>query len=269
LWAETSAPMPYTGEGVEVPPAGSGAGEEAGESAARAGEAAVVAGAGAAGAGAAGAAAATAEAPSEVPTRVAEVKEPRSPLRKFVYLLVALMPFVAFILLLPRGGEVEEEQASPTPEASTPTRQQAAQLAFPYDFSEEPVEPTEAPEVVDMQEPVRQCSDGVDNDRDRRTDYPADTGCSSRSDNSEGAAPARTTAAPPPPPPPGSPSPPPPPPPPPPPTDEPDDDQDTDPPPPLDNDNGGPACEPGDPGFPNCDGAGNDEEEPVAPENEE
>src|SRR6476659_8054425 len=32
----------------------------------------------------------------------------------------------------------------------------------------------------------RQCRDGIDNDQDGRIDYPADKGCSSRNDNSEG-----------------------------------------------------------------------------------
>lgn len=185
----------------------------------------------AAGAGAAGVADEESEdavSEPEAPTKVAPVKEARSPIRKFVYLLVALAPFVAFVLLLPRGGEEEggDEEPSPTPSALVTPR--SVQLAFPYDFTQV-VETPDPPEVVDMQEPTRQCNDGVDNDRDRRTDYPNDSGCSSSTDNSEANVVVRPSATPPPPPPPPpSPTPPPPPPPP---------TEDPDPPPPPDTDN--------------------------------
>ncbi|HWC27498.1 MAG TPA: hypothetical protein VG474_13000, partial [Solirubrobacteraceae bacterium] len=49
----------------------------------------------------------------------------------------------------------------------------------------------------------RQCSDGIDNDLDGKTDFPADPGCRNRQDNNE------TDPAPPPPPPPPAPPPPP------------------------------------------------------------
>jgi Glycosyl hydrolase family 26 len=51
---------------------------------------------------------------------------------------------------------------------------------------------------------VRRCSDGIDNDQDGRLDYPADAGCSSPRDNSEGT--EGTTPPPPPPPPSGLPA---------------------------------------------------------------
>ena len=206
------------------------------------------------------------------PTRIDPLKQPRSQVRKFVYLVVALLPFVAFILLLPRGGEVNSEdndQPSPLPSAVSTV---SVPLAFPFDMSPPPVEPASEPEaeVIQLQEPpaLRQCSDGIDNDRDRRTDFGADSGCTSRSDNSEASTPARVPAPP-------APQPPPPPPPPPPtvaPTQQPttgqdqagdpggdddaDDEADQGTPPsmpdfgPLPDDE--PPCDVGDEGFPNC-----------------
>jgi hypothetical protein len=187
------------------------------------------------------------------------IHEPRSRIRKFVYLVVALMPFVAFILLLPRGGGItdEEPETDPTPTPSQITSTTGVQLAFPFSMSPTPVtldaSPTPAAEDIPLEAPgSTQCSDGVDNDRDGRIDT-ADAGCTSTRDNSESPNPVRRTAAPPPPPPP-MPAPPPAPDPVPPPVLEP---QPVPPPPDPDPlpPPAGPRCEIGDPGFPSCERA--------------
>lgn len=179
------------------------------------------------------------------------IHEPRSRIRKFVYLVVALMPFVAFILLLPRGGGItgEEPETDPTPTPSQVTSTTGVQLAFPFNMSPTPatLDPSPAPaaEDIPLEAPgSTQCSDGADNDRDGRIDT-ADTGCTGTRDNSESPNPVRRTAAPPPPPPP-VPAPAPPPEPVLPPVPEPLPDPDPLPPP------AGPRCEIGDPGFPSC-----------------
>jgi hypothetical protein len=194
------------------------------------------------------------------------VNEPRSFVRKFVYLVVALMPFVAFILLLPRGGEAPQDD-EPAPEVSTTPVDTAGvtggPLAFPFDLNPTPLAPLEpvAPaDDVPLEAPgSTQCSDGADNDRDGRTDT-ADAGCSSSRDNSESPNPRRNVAPPPPPPPapapmpapaPAPPDPPPPPP----------------PPPPAPLPPPGSPCEPTDPGFPNC--GGDDEPDPDQEEPED
>lgn len=135
------------------------------------------------------------------------IHEPRSRVRKFVYLVVALLPFVAFILLLPRGGGItgEEPETEPTSTPSQITSTTGVQLAFPFDLT--PVtpldaSPTPAAEDIPLEAPGRtQCSDGVDNDRDGRVDL-ADPGCNGTRDTSESPNPVRRTPAPPPPPPP-------------------------------------------------------------------
>ena len=195
------------------------------------------------------------------------IHEPRSRVRKFVYLVVALLPFVAFILLLPRGGGItgEEPETEPTSTPSQITSTTGVQLAFPFDLT--PVtpldaSPTPAAEDIPLEAPGRtQCSDGVDNDRDGRVDL-ADPGCNGTRDTSESPNPVRRTPAPPPPPPPPpapvTPDPPPVPPTPPDPVPDPDPDPPSFPPP-------GPPCEPGDDGFPNCD-INNDDDEPAPDE---
>lgn len=194
------------------------------------------------------------------------IHEPRSRVRKFVYLVVALMPFVAFILLLPRGGGItdEEPENDPTPTPSLITSTTGVQLAFPFDMSPTPVtldaSPSPAAEDIPLEAPgSTQCSDGADNDRDGRIDI-ADSGCTGTRDNSESPNPVRRTAAPPPPPPPPMPAPVPAPEPVPPPVTSPPPDPDPPnfPPP-------GPPCEPGDPGFPNC----NNNDPPPSDEEEE
>lgn len=195
------------------------------------------------------------------------IHEPRSRVRKFVYLVVALLPFVAFILLLPRGGGISDEApgTGPTPTPSQITGPTSVQLAFPFDVSPTPVTPVDASpepaEDIPLEAPgSTQCSDGADNDRDGRVDA-ADAGCNGTRDNSESPNPVRRTAAPPPPPPPAPmPAPMPAPPPAPvPPAPDPDPDPPPNFPPP------GPPCEPNDPGFPNC---GSDNEEPDDPPDE-
>jgi hypothetical protein len=200
----------------------------------------------------------------------APVKEPRSFVRKFVYLVVALMPFVAFILLLPRGGEAPEDAEPEPQESSTPIDTAGVTggpLAFPFDINPTPLEPLEpAPpaENVPLDAPgSTQCSDGVDNDRDGRIDT-ADSGCTSSRDNSESPNPRRNVAPPPQPPPPPAPAPMPPPPP------APDPPAPPANPPPVNLPPPGAPCEPGDRGFPNCNG-NNEPEEPeddVEPEDE-
>jgi hypothetical protein len=189
--------------------------------------------------------------------RVPLEREPLSVTRKFVYFLIALSPFIAFVLLLPRGGEdspaVEEQSPSP------PVSRQAVPLAFPFE-SPTPVTDLPSPESVVMDSSASfQCSDGVDNDRDGRRDFPADSGCSSASDNVESS--DRRPAAPPPPPPPPAPAPAPAPPSPseePPPSPEP-------PPAPVFPPPAGPDCDPDDRGFPIC-GDADEDVIPPAPE---
>jgi len=186
-----------------------------------------------------------------------------------VYLVVALLPFVAFILLLPRGGGITGEgpETEPTPTPSQITSTTGVRLAFPFDLQPTPVtldaSPTPAAEDIPLDAPGRtQCSDGIDNDRDGRIDG-ADAGCNGTRDNSESPNPVRRTAAPPPPPPAPMPAPPgpvtPEPPPVPP---APDFDPPGFPPP-------GPPCEPGDSGFPNCNNNGSDDDPPAASPDEE
>ena len=192
----------------------------------------------------------------------APVNEPRSFVRKFVYLVVALMPFVAFILLLPRGGEAPQDDDPVPQESATPIDTAGitgGPLAFPFDLNATPLAPLEpvAPaDDVPLEAPgSTQCSDGSDNDRDGRTDT-ADAGCSSSRDNSESPNPRRNVAPqPPPPPPPPAPAPMPAPPP----VTEP-----PAPPPPVTFPPPGSPCEPGDRGFPNCGG----DDEPEEPEEE-
>lgn len=194
------------------------------------------------------------------------VHEPRSRIRRFVYLIVALMPFVAFILLLPRGGGItgEEPETDPTPTPSQITSTTGVQLAFPFNMSPPPVpldaSPTPAAENIPLEAPgSTQCSDGADNDRDGRIDT-ADAGCTGTRDNSESPNPVRRTATPPPPPAPvPMPAPPPSPEPQPDPPTPPDPDPPNFPPP-------GPPCELGDPGFPNCNNNNNDDDETPPPD---
>ena len=182
---------------------------------------------------------------------------------------MALLPFVAFVLLLPRGGEAPPEETPPS-RSPSPLSPLSIPLAFPYDMtapSPSP-EPTPEAEVVDMQEPptVRQCSDGVDNDRDRRVDFPSDTGCGSRNDNSEASVVRPPAAQPSPPPPPPAPPAPAPPPPAEPPRDDGngnnndgngnDDDDDVPDPQPPDDDPNPPDCDGADAGFPGCEDVG-------------
>ncbi len=133
----------------------------------------------------------------EAATRVVPAHEPRSPVRTFTYLVVALLPFVAFILMLPRGGGLDGEPEKAAQSASpSPISTLAVPLAFPFDMTP-PDESPPAPEVVQMEESrVPQCSDGTDNDGDRRTDFGADSGCSSRTDNSESSARVRAQTSP-------------------------------------------------------------------------
>jgi hypothetical protein len=200
------------------------------------------------------------------------LNEPRSLTRKFVYLVVALLPFVAFILMLPRGGGAPEEvEPEPTMSPTGITSTTGVQLAFPFGMSPPPpLEESPSPaENFPLEAPgTTQCSDGIDNDRDGRVDL-ADSGCSGSRDNTESPNPARRTTPPPPPPP----APPVmPPPPPEPPTPEPPPTPTSPPPPPLPPPSG-PACNPGDPGFPNCsvgnqDGDDGEDEEPAPDETE-
>ncbi len=133
------------------------------------------------------------------------LNEPRSRTRKFVYLVVALLPFVAFILMLPRGGDAPEEEVEPEPTMSPAgiTSTTGVQLAFPFGMSPPPplVESPSPAENFPLEAPgTTQCSDGIDNDRDGRVDL-ADSGCSGSRDNTESPNPARRTTPPPPPPP--------------------------------------------------------------------
>lgn len=155
------------------------------------------------------------------------------------------MPFVAFVLLLPRDGEGGDgnEQQSTTTNSGGGT----INLAFPFGL-ESPVAPSTLPDPVALPPAAlseTQCSDGIDNDRDGKIDL-ADSGCSSAEDNTELTTPRPTVAPPPPPEP--SPAPPSPEPSPvptePPPSPSPS-------PPPLPPP-GPPGCEPTDEGFPNC-----------------
>ncbi|CAN5814922.1 hypothetical protein BH23ACT12_BH23ACT12_02860 [soil metagenome] len=102
------------------------------------------------------------EAPQEPPEslhgRRDPFNEPRSRVRKFVYLVVALLPFVAFILLLPRGGEVPDEEAEPEPSLSPTgiTGTTGVQLAFPFGLSPPPLEASPDPaDNIPLQIPVR------------------------------------------------------------------------------------------------------------------
>lgn len=115
---------------------------------------------------------------------------------------LGISPFVLFLLLLPKGGTATQK---PTQDLATGrTRGTPSALAFPLATYPPPpyAVPAPAPSTPPSPAPsaaaspaIRQCSDGRDNDHDGRADYPADRGCTSRSDNSEAPNPARPVPA--------------------------------------------------------------------------
>ena len=96
-----------------------------------------------------------------------------------VALLLALAAIPFFIFVATRSQPLPaDETPAELPSPDTP-------LAFPFDdgsttTSTEPVSST-----TSTSRPRPQCSDGRDNDRDGRIDFPRDPGCTSRLDNSE------------------------------------------------------------------------------------
>jgi hypothetical protein len=122
--------------------------------------------------------------------------------------LLGATPFVLYLLLQPSTPTVAEDPVSTITRNVPPP----APLAMPIlpAPSPTPIEsPTPSPTPSPSPSPspnAAQCANGRDDDRDGRTDFPADRGCGSRTDKSESPDPSPTPAppapAPPPPPPP-------------------------------------------------------------------
>lgn len=118
---------------------------------------------------------------------------------------LAIAPFALYVMLIP------SESVDP-PATSGPVSQLGAGaplLEFPFSTpSPTPTDPVVVPLVLPESTPTptetsgstrpapRICSDGKDNDRDGRVDFPADPGCVSRTDNTEAPNPASPTPPP-------------------------------------------------------------------------
>ena len=117
--------------------------------------------------------------------------------------LLGATPFVLYLVFQPDTPTVAEDPVSTITRNVPPP----APLAFPVTSptpSPIPVEsPTPSPSPTPSESPSpnpAQCGNGKDDDRDGRTDFPTDRGCSSRTDRSESPDPSPTPPAPPPPP---------------------------------------------------------------------
>jgi hypothetical protein len=131
--------------------------------------------------------------------------------------LLGATPFVLYFLLQPNTPTAVEDPVSNISRNTNPP----APLVLPITPSPTPsLEPSPTPSTSPTPSPspspAAQCSNGKDDDKDGRTDFPADKGCSSRTDRSESPDPSPTPSppapapAPPPPPPVNPPAPPPP-----------------------------------------------------------
>lgn len=126
-------------------------------------------------------------------------------LRVGLLVLLGSLPFILYFAFQPGRPTAVEDPVSTISRADPPQ----APLVFPVETptpSPEPSEtpsPTPSPEASPTPSPTPnkpQCSNGKDDDRDGRTDFPADKGCLSRTDRSESPDPSPPPPPPPPPP---------------------------------------------------------------------
>ncbi|HEX2150202.1 MAG TPA: hypothetical protein VHI31_08550, partial [Actinomycetota bacterium] len=106
-------------------------------------------------------------------------------------MLLGILPFALFAYFSIGQSETPEPE-TPQVVPDEALNAESVQLAFPFGGPPPPpVEPVV--ENVPLELPVKpavpasakQCSNGRDDDRDGRRDYPADPGCRSRSDSTE------------------------------------------------------------------------------------
>lgn len=99
--------------------------------------------------------------------------------------LLGATPFVLYLILQPDTPTAVEDPVSNISRSTPP-----APLAVPFTPSPAPSldpspTPSASPTPSPSPSPAAQCSNGKDDDRDGRKDFPTDKGCSSRTDRSE------------------------------------------------------------------------------------
>lgn len=112
-------------------------------------------------------------------------------------MLLGILPFALFAYFS-IGQDAPEEQQTPDVVDEEALNATSVQLAFPFGAPPPaPLAPTPPVENVPLEIPetevpasAKQCSNGKDDDRDGKRDYPGDPGCSSRTDSSESPNPA-------------------------------------------------------------------------------
>lgn len=118
--------------------------------------------------------------------------------------LLGILPFALFAYFS-IGEDAPEEQETPDVVDEEALNATSVQLAFPFAGPPPaPLAPTPPVDNVPLEIPettvpasAKQCSNGKDDDRDGKKDYPSDRGCSSRSDSSESPNPPLPKPAPP------------------------------------------------------------------------
>lgn len=114
-------------------------------------------------------------------------------LKILLLLLLGATPFVLYFLLQPDTPTTVEDPVSNISRNTNPP----APLVLPFTPSPTPsIEPSPTPSASPSPSPAAQCSNGKDDDRDGRKDFPTDKGCSSRTDRSESPDPSPTPPAP-------------------------------------------------------------------------
>ncbi len=111
--------------------------------------------------------------------------------------LLGILPFALFAYFS-IGQDAPEEQQTPDVVDQEALNATSVQLAFPFAGPPPaPLAPTAPVDNVPLEIPettvpasAKQCSNGKDDDRDGKRDYPGDPGCSSRTDSSESPNPA-------------------------------------------------------------------------------
>lgn len=113
-------------------------------------------------------------------------------------MLLGILPFALFAYFSIGQSDTPEEQATPDVVDEEALNATSVQLAFPFGGPPPPpLAPTAPVDNVPLEIPettvpasAKQCSNGKDDDRDGKRDYPADPGCSSKTDSSESPNPA-------------------------------------------------------------------------------
>lgn len=112
-------------------------------------------------------------------------------------MLLGILPFALFAYFS-IGQDAPEEQQTPDLLDEEALNATSVQLAFPFAGPPPaPLAPVAPVDNVPLEIPetkapasAKQCSNGKDDDRDGKKDYPADQGCSSKTDSSESPNPA-------------------------------------------------------------------------------